>query len=160
MKKFDAPWSRTLIILSWLITLLCVGISAVIVWKSGELWSWAAVLPVFILVCAAPFAIRGYSVDADAILVHRLFWATRLPLAGLQSAQYQPNAMHSSIRLFGNGGLFSFTGLFRNKALGNYRAFATDLHRTVVLKFAVRTIVISPEQPEAFVQEVSDASVA
>jgi len=46
MKKFDAPWSRTLIILSWLITLLCVGISAVIVWKSGELWSWAAVLPV------------------------------------------------------------------------------------------------------------------
>ena len=63
--------------------------------------------------------------------------------------------MRGSLRLFGNGGIFSITGLFRNRALGNYRAFVTDLKRTVVLRFPERIIVVSPECPEKFVAEIS-----
>jgi hypothetical protein len=57
--------------------------------------------------------------------------------------------------LFGNGGLFSFTGLFRNRSLGTYRAFLTDLHRTVVLHFSKRTVVLSPSAPDDFVHDVA-----
>ncbi len=46
--------------------------------------------------------------------------------------------MRGSLRLFGNGGMFSITGLYRNRALGNYRAFVTDLKKTVVLRFMKR----------------------
>src|SRR3954464_11996498 len=103
------------------------------------------------MVCGgALFTIRGYTVTPDALLVHRLFWTTRLPLAGLQSAQFEPNAMRWSIRTFGNGGLFSFTGWYRNKALGAYRAFVTDPHQTVVLHFPNRTVVVSPSVPAEF----------
>ncbi len=52
------------------------------------------------------------------------------------------------------GGLFSFTGSFRNKALGAYRAFVTDPHRTVVLRFPKRTVIVSPDSPEAFLHEI------
>jgi len=62
--------------------------------------------------------------------------------------------MRGSIRLFGNGGLFSFSGFFRNQALGIYRAYVTDPALTVVLVFAERTLVISPVQPEAFVKRL------
>ena len=55
--------------------------------------------------------IRGYTVAANAVLVHRPFW-TRACRGGLESAAFDPKAMRRSIRLCGNGGLFSFTGWF------------------------------------------------
>lgn len=109
---------------------------------------------------SALFTVRGYSVTPDAILIHRLLWTTRLSLAGLHSAQVEPDAMRRSLRLFGNGGLFSFTGFFRSKALGVYRAFVTDPHRTVVLHFPTRTVVLSPSAPEEFVHDLRVTSQA
>lgn len=154
MKNYKAPWSRSLIIISSLATVLLVGITIGTVWSGREALPWPALLPLAIVCGGALFTIRGYTVTSEAILVHRLFWTTRLPLAGLQSAQFEPDSMRSSIRTFGNGGLFSFTGFFYNKALGAYRAFVTDPHRAVVLHFPKRTVVVSPDSPEEFVHDI------
>jgi hypothetical protein len=155
MKSYKAPWSTSLIVISSLATILCVGISTGMLWKLGGLLRVVAVIPLAILFGSALFTIRGYTITSDAILVQRLFWTTRLPLAGLQSAQFEPSAMRSSLRTFGNGGLFSFTGFFRNKQLGAYRAFVSDPNQTVVLRFSDRTVVVSPAAPEEFVQDIS-----
>jgi len=155
MKNYKAPWSMSLIVISTLATILCVGISTGILWKLGGLLRVVTVLPLAILFGSALFTIRGYAITSDAILVQRLFWTTRLPLAGLQSAQFEPSAMRSSLRTFGNGGLFSFTGFFRNKGLGAYQAFVTDPNQTVVLRFSNRTVVVSPAAPEEFVRDIS-----
>jgi Bacterial PH domain len=128
------------------------------VWSSHGLLPWLALLPLAIVCGGALFTIRGYAVTADALLVRRLWWATRLPLAGLCSAAFEPDAMRRSLRLCGNGGLFSFSGLFRNKTLGNYRAFVTDPRRVVVLRFATRTVVVSPSEPEEFVRCIAAAA--
>ena len=56
--------------------------------------------------------------------------------------------------LAGNGGLFSFSGWYCNKALGTYRAWVTDPGKTVVLRYGVKTVVVSPSEPEAFVEAV------
>lgn len=154
MKRYDAHWGKSLILVSTLSTVLLIGIAVFVTWKSHGQLSWPALLPLTILCGSALFTIRGYTVTANAILVHRLFWETRLPLADLRSAQFQPNAMRRSLRTFGNGGLFSFTGFYRNKELGNYRAFVTDLSHTVVLRFSKRTIVVSPTAPEDFIKNL------
>ncbi len=120
--------------------------------------SWARLvifLPMLLLPGAALFVIRGYTIEPKVLAVQRLLWATRLPLAGLQSAEVLPNVMRGSLRLFGNGGLLAITGLYRNRTLGNYRAFVTDLNRTVVLRFPGKTVVVSPENPERFAAEIS-----
>ncbi|HMG06367.1 MAG TPA: PH domain-containing protein [Chthoniobacterales bacterium] len=151
MKKYTAPWSTSLIIVSSVATLICLGAAISAAWTSRP---WMALLPMAIVCGGILFTIRGYTVTPDAILVHRLFWTTRLPLSGLHSAQVEPEAMRRSIRTFGNGGLFSFTGWFRNTTLGAYRAFVTDPHRAVVLQFARRTVVVSPSAPEDFVRDI------
>lgn len=149
-QTFSAPWSALLKVVSALATVLLAGAAAVIVCTRDKVPPWLALLPLLVLGGAALFTIRSYTLAPGALLIQRLFWTTRLPLAGLQSAEFQPNAMRSSLRLFGNGGLFSFTGIFRNRTLGNYRAYVTDPHRTVVLRFSDRTLVVSPERPEEF----------
>jgi hypothetical protein len=114
-----------------------------------------AALPLALLVGAALFTIRGYALVPGAILIHRLFWSTRLPVAELESARSEPDAMRGSVRTFGNGGLFSFTGRFHSPGLGSYRAYVTDLQRTVVLRFPGRVVVLSPAAPEDFVRELT-----
>ena len=111
--------------------------------------------PLVLVVGCALFTIRSYTLASDVLLIHRLFWRTRLPLVALQSARFEPRAMQWSIRTFGNGGFFSFTGFYRNKLLGAYRAFVTDPRRTVVLRYTGRTVVVSPHAPEDFVRELT-----
>lgn len=151
---YKAHWGTSLIVLSTVGTVLCLTI-AFFALRNGGASVWLGLALVVLVVGCALFGIRGYSRTPDALLVHRLFWTTRLPLAGLQSVQFEPNAMRWSIRTFGNGGFFSFSGFYRNKLLGPYRAFVTDFRHTVFLRYSDRTIVVSPSPPEAFAKAVS-----
>ena len=160
MTHYDAPWSKSLIVASTFATLVCLGVAF-------ALWTISAdaafeqfrfllgLLPIAIILICALFMVRGYSITHDALLIQRLFWMTRIPFKGLQAVQFDPTATHRSIRTFGNGGFFSFTGYFRNKQLGTYRAFMTDRRQTVVLRFASAVIVVSPDRPEDFVNTIS-----
>jgi hypothetical protein len=161
MKHYRAPWGNLLIMTSLALTILCLGIAVVVSQSVKGPLLWSAALPLLIALGCALFTIRGYTVTPDAILVHRLFWATELSRGGLTSAQFAPNAMRRSIRTFGNGGFFSFSGFHWNKPLGTYRAFVTDLRKTVVLRYrSHRPIVLSPEAPETFVRDVNPPGAA
>ena len=154
MKHYSAPWGASLIVISSLVTVLCIGVTLGIAWRNLHPFPWWGILPLVVIAGAALFTIRGYTITANVILVHRLLWTTHLPLTDLQSAQFEPEAMRRSMRTFGNGGLFSFTGSFRNKRLGAYRAFVTDPRRTVVLRYPARVVVLSPTAPEEFVRDL------
>ena len=64
--------------------------------------------------------------------------------------------MARSFRTFGNGGLFAITGRYRNARLGAYHAYVTDSERTVVLRFPSLTLVVSPDNPEAFTRALGE----
>jgi hypothetical protein len=158
--KFTAPWSTSLLLTMVLSALLVVGIALIgiiviaplsLVW--GMVESALALLP---LAVAALFAIRGYMLTPDSLYVQRLGWLTELPLATLQTVQFDPEATSGSVRMFGNGGLFCFAGTFANNRLGTYRAFGTDPRRAVVLRFAERTVVITPGDPQAFTSKIKE----
>jgi hypothetical protein len=108
-------------------------------------------LPPLIVAEAFAARVRGYTLTEQEVIVHRGFWDTRLALAGLRSVSGDADAMRGSARVFGNGGLFSITGRYWNRKLGWYRAFATDQSRAVILRYADRTIVITPHDPQQFI---------
>jgi PH (Pleckstrin Homology) domain-containing protein len=161
MKTYSAPWSKLLAGTTAFGTLVCVGAAVAVALNAKNepgreaIVTAAAILPMFVVVISALFTIRGYTITADEILVQRLLWPTRFERARLQSASVDPEALRGSIRLFGNGGLFSFSGWFRSPKLGRYRAFVTDPARTVILRFADRIVVISPSDPDAFARDVT-----
>jgi hypothetical protein len=153
VKSYNAHWGKSLVIISAIVTIICVGVTADLLHKGYR--GWKLTIPVAAIGFAALFTIRGYTITPDAILVRRLFWNTRLPLAGLQSVESRPNVMRGSIRTFGIGGAFSISGFYWSKALGTYRAFVTDPKQTVILTFPNRKVVVSPARPEDFVRELT-----
>jgi len=158
MNYFKAPWGKTLVVASVLASLLVVGIPlGVCMAHPPHIGPLPWLLVVLAPACAL-FTVRGYTIMPDAILVHRLLWATRLPRAGLQSATVEPRAMSKCIRTFGNGGFYSFTGFYWSKKLGPFRAYVTNLRLTVILRYAKRTVVVSPDNPEEFARALAPAS--
>ena len=156
MKTFRAPWGKCLVWVSVLSVGLVLGMGSWITTLPGPRSVAYVPLALFagLVLGAALFTIRGYTVTPDAILVHRLFWATRLPREGLVSVTSEPKVMNRSLRICGNGGMLSFSGWFWSKRLGRYKAYVTDLNRTVVIRWEKRTAVVSPEDPEGFVREL------
>jgi Bacterial PH domain len=97
------------------------------------------------------FMVTGYETVGGDLHVERPLWSTRIALAGLTSARHEPGICKGSLRIFGNGGMYSFTGLYQNRALGRFRLFGTDVRRAVVLRVGHRVVVVTPADPATFV---------
>ena len=159
MKTYRAPWGELLKIVSAVMFILTVGS----IWFSFISEQWIASGPLrlsgwlipLVVIGALPFMVRGYGISESEIIIRRLFWDTRYPRDRLKSAVAMPDAMKASFRLLGNGGVFSFTGWYWKKSLGIFHSYVTDGKRTVVLQFPQRTIVVSPEFPEEFVNDLN-----
>jgi hypothetical protein len=159
MKQYRAPWCTSLIVMSAVATLLCLGIGFGVPFltphgPAGDPGRYLRWLPLALVPICLLFTVRGYALTEKEILVHRLFWSTRLPRTDLQSAVFDPQALQKSLRTCGNGGFFSITGFYWNKNLGAYRAYLTDPSRTVVLRYSKRVVVLSPENPGEFIRDL------
>jgi transcriptional regulator with XRE-family HTH domain len=153
---FRAPWGRSVKAITWSLIGLTVLLVCVQLFLRVPALGVVIELVTVVLLVSLIFGVNGYSIRDGKLLVHRLGWATRFDLACLSGFESNPHALMGSIRLFGNGGAFCFLGLFRNEILGRYRAYVTDPGKCVVLEFAGRKIVISPDEPEAFVQSLQE----
>lgn len=152
---FRAPWSTSVRVITVVVGGLLVALPLALPADALRwiVWAvWGAVVTCLFL------SVTGYSVRNGTLLVHRLGWATRFELASLSAFEINPHAMMGSVRLFGNGGIFCILGHFRNGVLGHYRAYVTDAARAVVLEFGARKIVVSPDDPAAFVETLRDAT--
>jgi len=156
--RYAAPWGISVKLVTLFISVVLFGIplAAIAMVHVSGLGLLIVVVPLSIWVFTLPFMVLGYELTADELRIRRFGWKSVFPLNSLRSAQYNPNAMARSLRTFGNGGLFSVCGHFKNRELGHYRAFVTDPKNAVVLRFGEKTVVVSPERPEAFVAALDD----
>ena len=156
---FTAPWSASLALMTGFCVIFCLAISimGIISIPSSLVFAQMVTIsvPLLILFGGALFAVRGYTLQEHTLLIKRLLWSSRLNLSTLISATHDPEALDGSMRAFGNGGLFSFSGLYRSSKLGFFRVYGTDPKRAVILRFPNKTVVITPDLPEQFIAEVT-----
>jgi hypothetical protein len=165
MIRFDAaPWPTSLKATSVAATVLLAGTSLLLIRAIprgtrvpfAEAFGRLMVfVPPLIALIALLYVVSGYEVGPKELRVRRLLWRTRVPLDRISRAWHDPDAMKRSLRVFGNGGLYSVTGVYQNRLLGRYRAFVTDPRRSVVLGLPDRIVVVSPADPGAFLEQLA-----
>lgn len=145
-----ASWPGLLRILTLLGSVLLLGLTLVM--GSNEATRLVAGLPLGIWALCLWYSVRGFHVSADTLVIRRLLIETRIPLAALERVEHTPSLLMNARRRFGNNGLFAFVGTFHNEALGAFRLYATDPNKAVILYFADQVVVVTPANPEAFMQ--------
>lgn len=155
-REFGAPWGwgNRLTTAALLQVLIVIPVTVAQAPKHrSQPWAWVGVgLIWFILGLCALYSVRGYALRHGQLWIRRSFWWTRIPLTGLVSARVDPDALRGAVRLWGMAGFMAMVGWFYSKRLGRFRAWVTDSSRCVVLEFEDRTVVISPDDPHAFVR--------
>lgn len=134
-----------------LFTIFIVGLLLVI---GRESLPVLVVLVSLSLLAVALVGIRGYRLTESELQVRHFGWSQQWRLRELRDVNVRPGALGGSIRTMGIGGFFGYIGRFRNNLLGDYQAYVTDGSRAVVLRFLNDTVVISPNDPAAFVSKV------
>jgi hypothetical protein len=107
-----------------------------------------------ILLATAILGIRSYRLTEEDLCIRHVGWSQHWSLRDLRDVKIRPGILTGSMRTMGIGGFFGYIGRFRSQLLGNYQAYVTDSSRAVVLRFKDDTLVISPDDPAAFVSKV------
>jgi hypothetical protein len=98
--------------------------------------------------------VRNYEITPTHLIVRFGLSNRSFSISEISSIISRPNALSGGRRDFGNGGLWSFVGEFSHPEFGEMRAYVSDLQRTVVIKLPDLAVVISPDDPAAFVQKL------
>ncbi len=103
------------------------------------------------------FSVTGFTLEGNILLVSRPLWKTKIILPPDCTARAEPEIRKGLLKTMGNGGLFGYTGGFRNKKLGNFKTYATNWSNAVSLTCEANDfcIVVTPEDMEMFIQSVN-----
>lgn len=159
--QFGAPWGRllkafTILTIIILVVIVAFGLlTGPRAGVEGTVWYIAMVVfPLLVILFSLPFGVRGYTLSRGMLFIRRFGWESRVELKDLRKVEIDPEAMARSIRTFGNGGFFGFTGYYWSRRFGHYRMYATDPRLSVVLYFARGIMVVTPDDPKAFVRNI------
>jgi hypothetical protein len=147
-KTFKAPWDWLLILMTSGVTLFLLGLDYYTLGVIPTLITWSIILG------ALGFGIFGYHIEGNQLKILRLGWSKDIDLSEINRVEIKPHAMTGSVRTFGIGGLFGYVGYFRNSILKGYKAYVTHREKTVVITTEEEQVVISPDDPEAFVASI------
>lgn len=161
-KTYAAPWGRRIWLITGGVSLLGLVFALVLplilpAGNPGERWLVWFAAPVVLLIAggASLWMVRRFELTDEELVVRRSFWANRIPLREIESVAIDDRACERAWKTLGNDGLFAMHGRFRSRRLGKFQAYVTDPANAVVLKVPGDTIVISPEHPRQFVNELN-----
>lgn len=158
--SFPCTWSMGVTAIT-AITIIILVASTYFIWTddfpSSMLWLKYTLIVVFI---ATIIGGLGYmpirlTIGNDKIILHRLFGAINIPIKEIIAIKAIPNSETAfSIRIFGSGGLFGYLGKFKNKKLGNYTMYATDINELILIRTDRKTYVFSCRNRDEFIESV------
>jgi hypothetical protein len=147
---FSAPYDRTVKIVTVLVCALLLAIGLV---PHMPAFVWG--LDILIIVACYAYSARGYVVSDRCITVKRFVGDVQIPLDGLREARAAASDdFRGCIRLWGNGGMFGFYGLFRTSKLGKCTWYITDKSKAVVVVTDAKTALFSPGDVSGFLAAV------
>jgi len=151
-KQFRSSWDFLLIGMTFLISAALIALAFI-----GGIFS--VIMAIVFISFGVFFGVYGYSLQPQELRIIRLGWSKDIPYNDIVDIEYSPDAMMGSLRKFGIGGFFSYYGMFKNRVLGDYKAYATHRKNTVVITIkSGKKIVVTPSDPERFVEELKGVS--
>jgi hypothetical protein len=112
-------------------------------------------LSALIVVGAYAWSPRGYAVSNGCVVVNRLIGSARIPLDAVREVRAATkDDFRGCLRLFGNGGLFGYYGLFRTSKLGKSTWYLTNRGKAVVVVTGEKTALFSPDDVDGFIAAI------
>jgi hypothetical protein len=98
---------------------------------------------------------QSYKITEGGIIINRPIGSKLLGFSSIKHIKRVENDdLGFVLRLFGNGGLFGFTGLFKSRFQGDLTFYATQQRNYVIVETDLKKCVLTPDEPFDFVKNV------
>jgi len=115
-----------------------------------------AAVALFLFALTYAYSPRGYRIAEGWLFVRRWAGDVPFPLSTIrESRRAAPEDFHRALRLWGSGGIFGYYGIFSTAKLGKCTWYLTNRKNAVVLVTGSKTILVSPEDPDRFLQAIA-----
>jgi hypothetical protein len=110
----------------------------------------------FLAICLSyVYSPQGYVCEGQSIIARRLVGNVTISLEGLREARAATKEdFRGCARLWGNGGLFGYYGLFRTTRLGKCTWYVTNRRKAVVVVTPSKTVLFSPDDVAGFLEAI------
>lgn len=133
MMRYYYKLSKSTWIISLIVSLVLV-IAAKAVFQLGTVYGYViGTLLASVLIISFGLMPIYLEEDERKYKLRLTFFSINLNKADYSTIQISPDEFDRSIRTFGSGGLFGFTGMFYSKQMGHYRAFIANPNRPLLL---------------------------
>jgi len=145
-------WDGTVVSITIFTLTVVVG---TLVWTLSMTGSFGAVLSGAIGIgCIVPcfaFVPIRLHLDDKGLHLKKAIGSTDIPLHAVRSVEsIAPSVLDGSIRTFGSGGFLGYLGHFKNKRLGHYIMYATELRHLLKVETDRKVYVFSCRAAERF----------
>ncbi|MCG2725822.1 MAG: PH domain-containing protein [Elusimicrobia bacterium] len=114
------------------------------------------VLIITIVLLAYFWRTTEYILDEKHLIINRPIGSIKIELARINGYErLDEKSISNALMLFGSGGLFGFHGIFSSGLFGKYYAYYANSDNLVLVK-ADKTIIISPENPREFINDLKE----
>ncbi|MBT3983893.1 MAG: hypothetical protein HOE90_21230 [Bacteriovoracaceae bacterium] len=155
---FKARWGNALKAISIFCTLVLLSVPIIVyVAQSAQInatTTAVSLLSISALIGCIPFSVRGYRVETNELVILRTFHRDFIPIGEITSIEKIERLPKFTLRVFGNGGLFSFSGNYWSKGIGHFKAYVTNFDNLVMVTAAQKKMLISPDQPDELIAQV------
>lgn len=153
--KYIISWSNDSLIITLIITAILIFTEYKLLNNINTINITASVIILFICIAfflQIPFNIK---IEENKLKLNKIIGKLEININDIDEANILLGDM--GIRLFGSGGLFGFTGYFKNKKLGKYIAYVMDTNNKFYIKLkSGKTYVFSCDDPEQLVSDIKN----
>lgn len=143
--------------LAFVITILVMDYFFLDVSRPFQSWLSALLFlgPVALLTIVWFRRVKSYSLMENKIIVQMGSYTREYDIDQIQEIK-KPHILFMKLRkIYGNGGLFSYTGLYSYPKIGRFKAFVTNWDHCIILKMRDEQIALSPENYESFLDQIA-----
>lgn len=152
MREFTASYDTTTKVISSLICVMLFGLGLVV-----HVTVVQVLFLLLVLGCYA-YSPRGYAITAESLVISRPIRNIRIPLDSVREVRPGTREdLTGGVRLWGSGGMFGYYGLFSTGSLGKSTWYVTDRSKTVIVRTATKTLVLSPDDMQGFLRALKVA---
>lgn len=162
---FTQKWRYPALVFATIMMFLCVVLqvfSIRLALTSGEhiglgiwaIFAWCAFLNTSLIVNVFFFYVHGYVIEKGVLHVLHRGWSSKYDLSQVTGIEICPEALGAFPILFLTG--FNFSSLYYASSIGLFRGMHVNGLTCVLLHFGKRKIMVSPDDPEAFVSAVQE----